>query len=477
MYREVVSLDDVFARKINIRGPIAVTKTSHPFSAMEYSRAKINVDDYGYLEEEYFVSGYSNVYDLNEKNNLVVKKENLPYETRILVRRPKNSADRKNIVVFDIMNASNCYDIEDQWRRSYLHIMERGYSYVGITSKPVNVLSLKNFDYERYQTLNWSNGEVSTSPSVIDKCHRIEGCEEGLVWDMLTSLGLFIQNEGKNLFTKEEKVYIYLTGQSQSGMYLNTYVNQFHHLLKVNGKSIFDGYLSLVSGGKQRALCQTHEKEEFMCLRDYVEREIDVPFITMNTEGDYLLFKPMGGLKQGINSDEPNNKRRYYDVAGAPHTDAASPLVPDNSEIVKTKCPKRILDGEYDYKLNDLPLDYTINGLLEKLHTWAKDGIAPLTVKPMLKDENGEIARDEYGNALGGIRTAYLEVPNAKYVGSIGLGETNGTMELFTEDVMNRLYGSKEEYIKRFEAYGKKQVSDGDITENDFKRMMNKVNS
>ena len=475
MYREVCSLEDVFNKKIDVKGPIEVTKTSHPFSAMEYSRAKIHVNDFGYLEEEYFVSGYSNVYDLNEENQLIVKKENLPYETRILVRRPKNASDRKNIVVFDIMNASNCYDIEDQWRRSYLHIMEQGYSYVGITSKPVNVLALKNFDYDRYHTLNWSSGEPSVSPSVIDKAHRIEGCEEGLVWDMLTSLGLFIRNEGKKLFTEEEKIYIYLTGQSQSGMYLNTYVNQFHHLLKVNGTSIFDGYLSLVSGGKQRALCQTNGKEEAMCLREYKEREIDTPFITMNTEGDYLLFKPMGGLKQGVNSEALSNKRRYYEVAGAPHTDAASPLVPDNSEIVKTKCPKRILDGEYDYTLNDFPLDYIINGLLEKLHRWAKDGIAPAIVEPMMKDENGEIARDEYGNALGGIRTAYLEVPKATYIGSIGLGQTNGTMELFAEDVMNRLYGSKEEYIKQFEAYGKKQVDDGDITENDFKRMMNKI--
>lgn len=474
MYRKVCSLEEVFHKKIEVKGPMEVTETSHPFSAMEYSRAKLDVNDFGYLEEEYFVSGYSNVYDLDEENQLIVKKENLPYETRILVRRPKNAADRKNIVVFDIMNASNCYDIEDQWRRSYLHIMEQGYSYVGITSKPVNVLALKNFDYDRYHTLNWSNGEPSLSPSAIDKVHRIEGCEEGLVWDMLTSLGLFIQKEGKKLFTEEENVYIYLTGQSQSGMYLNTYVNQFHHLLKVDGKSIFDGYLSLVSGGKQRSLCQTNGQEEFMCLRDYKEHEIDTPFITMNSEGDYLLFQPMGGLKQGYNSEKPNNKRRYYEVAGAPHTDAASPLVPDNSEIVKTKCPKRILDGEYNYTLNDFPLDYIINGLLEKLHTWAKDGIAPAIVEPIRKDENGEILRDDLGNALGGIRTAYLEVPKAKYIGSIGLGQTNGTMELFSEEQMNRLYGSREEYIKKFEAYAKKQLNDGDIVENDFKRMMSK---
>ena len=52
------------------------------------------------------------------------------------------------------------YDIEDLWHRIYLWCMEKGHAYVGITSKPVNVLSLKNFDYDRYGDLNWSNKQI-----------------------------------------------------------------------------------------------------------------------------------------------------------------------------------------------------------------------------------------------------------------------------------------------------------------------------
>ena len=468
-------VEKILMRDVNMHGPIEVSDKSHPFSSMDFSYSKVSLSDFGYIEEEYFMSGYSNVYDLNEKNQLFIKKYDIPYETRIIIRRPANKKDRKNRVFIDIMNASNCYDIEDQWRRSYLYFMENGYSYVGITSKPVNVLSLKNFDYERYKSLNWSNGEIAKSPSIPDKFHRIEGCEEGLIWDMITQLGGWIRGKGKALFTEDEKIYLYLTGQSQSGMYLNTYVNQFHKYLKFSGKPLFDGYLSTVSGGYQRALSQTTGEDVFMCIREYEENEIDVPFITLNSEGDNLLFKSMSkkGLKASKNFTLENNKRRYYEVAGAPHTNAASPLVPQNSEIEKTKCPPRILDGEYEYRLNDFPLDYIINGLLEKLHLWSSEGIEPKIVDEIEKDEHGEILRDEFKNAMGGIRTAFTEVPKATYVGSIGIGQTNGTMTFFDKDKINEIYGSFDDYLKKFTEVATLQLKEKDITESDYNRMIN----
>ena len=470
-------LAHVMERPVRITGPVDQPAGSHPFSAMKFSRSHIRPEDWGYLEEEYFFEGQSGTYDLDKEEKLVLAGPPVPFCTRILVRRPAKRKQQRPRVFLDILNASNGYDIEDQWRRSWRYIMENGFSYVGITAKPVNVLALKYFNWERYKALDWSGGERAALPAVPDSLQRIEGCEEGMIWDMLTELGAWIKGDGRELFASGgEKLYLYLTGQSQSGMYLNTYVYQFHPLLSGREEPVFDGYLSLVSGGLQRSLRQTKGEDTFMCIRPYPEHAVDVPFISLNSEGDYGLFSAMGmpGLKRGTNGTGEGDKRRYYEAAGAPHTDAASPLVPENGEIEKCKCPRRILDGEYTYRLNDFPLDYLVNGMLEKLHRWAAYQEAPKEISPLVLDGEGVPKRDVFGNALGGIRTAFLEVPKASYAGSRGPGETNGTMRFFTQEEMRALYGEtwRETYKNRFEEVARGQLKAGDIVETDLLRML-----
>lgn len=453
---------------MKIIGPIEVTENSHPFSSMKFSREIIHLEDYNFIEEEYFIEDRANVYDL--KNNQVeIFKEDLPFTTRILVRRPKNSKDFTGILYVDIMNASNGYDIEDLWRRSYLHIMENNHAYVGITTKPINVLALKNFDYERYKSLNWSNGEIINAPATIDPLTAsIEGTEEGLVWDILLKTGLALK---RGDLPQIKADYIYLTGQSQSGIYLNTFVNYMHNYYKKNNLEIpFDGYLSLASGGLGRALRQIKDSKVPMSIKECREEEIDRPVITFNAEGDYKLFESMGSeFKKTRNENTDKNKRRYYEMAGAPHTNAASPLVPKNEEIVKTKCPARLLDSDYDYRLNDLPFDFYINSILDFLHDWAKNGNEPPIIEP-LKREKGKFVKDKYGNTLGGIRSPFLEVPKAKYLANAEDNLTNGIMEFFPEEKIKEIYGSFENYIEKFEKYALNQVKEKMLTKNDAER-------
>lgn len=85
-----VMIKESFANIPSIEGPIKVTEKSHPFCAMEYSRTPLKLEEYGYLEEEYFLTGHANIYDTDETDEVVVFKQNLPYKTRILVRRPQD---------------------------------------------------------------------------------------------------------------------------------------------------------------------------------------------------------------------------------------------------------------------------------------------------------------------------------------------------------------------------------------------------
>ena len=52
-----------------VEGPIPVTETSYPFCAMKHSRVPLDVADYHYIEEEYFISGHANVYDTDQNDD------------------------------------------------------------------------------------------------------------------------------------------------------------------------------------------------------------------------------------------------------------------------------------------------------------------------------------------------------------------------------------------------------------------------
>lgn len=458
---------------MKIIGPIESNDKSHMFSANKFVRKPLDLEKYGFVEEEYFIENTANVYDLVD-GKVVVYKKDLAYRTRIIVRRPKK--DFSNRCYVDIMNASNGYDIEDLWRRYYQNVLENKHTYVGITTKPINVQSLKNFDFDRYKSLNWSNGEVVNMPSVNNPdIDQIEGCEEGLVWDIIRDVGL-ICKENLDGFLGHKPEYIYLSGQSQSGIYINTYINYMHNFYKENNiKNLYDGYFSLASGGLTRALRQI-PNDKMMSVRPNKEDKIDVPVITVNTECDYNLFLVMDdtGLAKSSNSDDPNNLRRYYEISSAAHTDAASPLVPENSEIEKTKNPRRKLDGEYDFTLNNIPVEYHVNALFDRMHEWASEKKTPPIVEDLKRDKNG-FKRDEFGHALGGIRSPFIEVPVAYYKASVGVGETNGQMEYFSKEKLKEIYETKENYLDKFKSCVENQIKIGLLTKKDGNRAINRA--
>lgn len=464
-----------------VEGPIETTESSHPFSSMAYCREPLDLATYGYTEEEYFLSGTANVYE-EAGESIQIKAAKLPYKNRIFIRKPINSENFSGRVFIDIYNASNGYDIEDVWRRSYRYYMENGDIYIGITSKPINVLSLKNFDYKRYHELNWASEEPAAQPATVNENMSIPGTEEGLFWDMLSQLGSLVRSN-KAPFLEDYSVdYLYLTGQSQSGMYLNTYVYYFHPFLKDEDKPLFDGYLNVVGAGVMRSLNQEENENQPFAARPQKVREMDVPFIILSSQGDIELFKVFNPSGAALNDPgNPENKIRHYEVASSPHTDPVSPLIPNNEEIKKTKNPPKILDGEYHYTVNDLQLSYYVNSSLEFLHEWAAKGIAPPAGRLLEKKEDGEVVTDQHGNGLGGVRSPYADVPAATYFANAKaekdqinqqVGNVNGSMEFFSKDKMKALYGDREGYLNRFKKAVEKQVAEKWLLPSDGKRMV-----
>jgi hypothetical protein len=460
-------------------GPIPVTPVSHPFCAMRYSRMPMEPDDFKYEELEFFLKGKANIYGADEKDYPYIKKTGIPYKNRIVLRRPRDMDVFSGRVYVDILNATQGYDIEDLWHRNYYWCMENGHGYVGITSKPICVMSLKNYDWERYQSLDWSNGEKTPQPAVLRHA-SIPGTEEGLFWDMLGQLASLLRSKNThNGFMGHPADYLYLTGQSQSGAYLNTYIHYFDPFLTdSSGNKLFDGYMNIVGAQIRRRICQDEPIEPLRFYNGAI-RPTPTPLISITSEGDVSLFKEYFQadiLKNPItNSDTEDSKRRHYDIAGTPHTDICCPLLSSFEELKKTQRPVSDYSGNELSDLNDIPTEFYIVGLLEKLHLWAARGIPPATAEPFRQSpESSELLRDEHGNVLGGLRSPFLDVPIATYTGSNPKDPEgiSGKITYFSAQKVEQLYGSFDAYLEKFTKYTQMHIDEGWVTEKDGKKMI-----
>jgi hypothetical protein len=100
---------------------------------------------------------------------------------------------------------------------------------------------------------------------------------------------------------------------------------------------------------------------------------------------------------------------------------------------------------------------YVAQTALNKLHAWVVDGLAPPTADllQLASSDQSQLARDADGNALGGIRTPWSDVPTAC---SSGIGEPGtfsylfGTSVPFDQKKLTALYPDGEsQYLVMFE--------------------------
>ena len=93
----------------------------------------------------------------------------------------------------------------------------------------------------------------------------------------------------------------------------------------------------------------------------------------------------------------------------------------------------------------------------------------PIAVDQDSKNDGSHLALDEHGNAKGGIRNVWVDVPIATY-GVFGKGKTPqqdrlcqlaGTKVLLADDVMRKLHKGSADYVARVDQRLKQLVSEG----------------
>lgn len=425
------------------------TDDSHLFMS-----AKVNagLDRYHYLEEEYFFTGTANVYGKGETGDMTIVAPEAPYTNRFVVRRPADPAAASGRVVVEIVNSSSYMDIDRSWVLTCEQLMRNGDIYVGVTSKPITMKTLRKFDPQRYAPLNWGNPRKCLLPA--EALGNFEGAsrpetEDGLFWDMLTDLGLACR--GKNCFLGGAPVKrVYLMGWSQSGGYMVAYTNWFARKRYEAGLTpVFDGMFSM---GPGPSVTPALNQEESMRI-DQGEATVqfsNVPYYTVHTESENA---GLGTCQTRIpDSDDPQLLYRITEIAGATHDSVFS-----MDDYYRDRTDQRstsvfLTYPGYEPNPNNFPYQLAYHAGLMHLYDWVEQGVTPPKNDPIPVRADLENETDENGNARGGWRLPEIELPVCTYKRTAtplkpGFSTLLYGCELpFSAEKLRRLYGSLANY-------------------------------
>lgn len=400
-----------------------------------YSASAIELENHGYLEEEYFIKGVANRYRKPKKQNGTIIDGGHPYQTRFIVRRPKEASHFNGIVMVEWINVTAGPDKDINWWMSGDHFMRKGYAYIGVSAQQMGINTMKDWSPERYKNLDVSNNG------------KIE--KDDLSFDVFAAVGMTIRQLGKG--SKEEtidflgglrpKLFI-ATGHSQSANRLATYVNSIHPL-----HPIYDGFMIHGGGGSIRT-------------------DLEVKVFKVLAESDMIW---QAKIRQ------PNsNTFHQWEVAGSSHVDLHFELQYGKVRNIRAGKPnQKVIPRKQECDLpaySRVPFMDVLNAAYEHLVNWVQDNQAPPTAGPLVVLQtapNLELARDDYGNVLGGIRLATHAVPTAKNTGmnpgANWFCRLYGSHEPFDEQTIKQLYPTHDAYVNAVENVVAQNLRDGFI--------------
>lgn len=438
------------------------TKDSHPFAR---AAIKCCFDQRAYVEEEYFFYGTSNVYAENDDLSASVIVADAPYINRLLVRRPKDRRNASGRVVIESLNATTTMDIDRVWMLTKEELMRNGDVYIGFSSKPAVLKLLKKFDHARYCELAWTNPRAELPvPTKNIVASRFMGeleqhSEYGLLWDMITDLATSVRNSSLPLDGIKVK-YVYLTGWSQSSWITFRYAVTF-----AKRTNAFDGYMAAGGGCYKWMLTPLNQYEP--SKRDSEDPfepcplSCDVPFIAVQTECENCQFAfrdyptlIMGSMPVAkLDSDEPGNLYRIYDIPGSTHDNKYNMVdYYENDEDVHKVGFIPGYSGLQPYP-SDYPYEFAFDAIMHQLYQWAEQRIPAIKVPRIQVDCCLRNVRDGGGNAVGGWRLPFVDVPYATYLPEAdpikrGAGSTKlfGCRIPYSAEKLSTLYGTLAHY-------------------------------
>jgi hypothetical protein len=369
---------------------------------------------HGYTESEYFYGGTATSYAGEHKADGVWdarEDAEAEFRSRMIVRRPQDPARFSGTVVVEWFGVSIGSDTDPSWGYSAEEIMREGHAWVGVSAQQTGVRALADGDAPRYGSLDHPGDKFS--------------------FDIFTQAGhALTHHDGPAALADLEPQTLIAIGHSQSAAFLTAYTAGVQPLVEA-----FDGFL--VHAPAQPAPIRT---------------DLDAPTLVFVTETELTRF----GFAAARQPD--SDSVRTWEVAGAAHADAW--LLNEVGGGYGSSCGR----------LNEGPHHQTLRAALHHLVAWATTGEAPPAGAPieLATERPPVIERDEQGNARGGIRTPFVDVPTSALSGdpvpgSPPLCQAFGSTTPFDAATLTRLYPDHNSYVEAFTASTEAAVAAGFI--------------
>ena len=222
---------------------------------------------------------------------------------------------------------------------------------------------------------------------------------------------------------------------------------------------------------------------------DPISSDVDVPVLIFQTEGDMLAmdYAP---------ARQPDTDHiRTWELAGSAHVGRGRPLDATIAAGVRARDTQFAAPpGNPACQANPFPSWQVADSAWDHLRAWVAGGAAPPT-SPRIQftrpatfapipsgDSNSLIARDEMGNALGGIRTPAIDAPVGSYYGTSTcnpgtLGFLAGLYVPFDAATLARLYPTHEAYVTKVTASANHAVAEGFVLQEDAQTLIDEANA
>ncbi len=456
---------------VTVSGPIV----GHP-----YPSADFDISGQGYTEKEYFLSGSAHSYG--------AARPDAPYTTRMIVYRPLDATQFSGNVVVEWNNVSSFNDapVDLQW--VHQQVIDEGDAYVAVSvqqagicgpgqgrlpapgfgSMPCIPTSLAGHDPARYGRLDlpgddYSSGIFSQAAASLRNRNGADPLE-GLIPNTVLAIGV-----------------------SQSALALDDYIKSGAD----DSARVFDGFL--IDADSQATLPSSYR----------------VPTLHLWSED---------AARPGVDESKANHVS--WQIAGAPHVDRWANSFSDSTgtrgnatPVTAPEIPSVDNLGNYGQEGptgavpciggSEFPRRYAVDAALAALQVWVHSGIEPprapaleftgiaesVQGAPTLPDIAGlpldgvnaaallvspvAIARDAYGNALGGLRLPVVTVPVAGYVGSACV--LLGTSTPLPANVLHELYPTHSVYVDKLLVDTRKAVQDRFMTAADGRDLIERA--
>lgn len=410
----------------------------------------------GYAEAEYFLEGSATRYRPVPGTELgpdglwqAEPAGEALFKTRFLVYHPIDPGRFNGTVIVTWNNVTAGHDL---FGADSLELFEGGFALVCATTQKAGIEGLEPvrqglaaWDPQRYGTLSHPGDDYS--------------------FDVFTQVGQAVgadrDRSGIDPMSGLDVKRVVAQGASQSAGRLGAYVNAIAPLTQA-----FDGYILTIYFGRGTQLevgdtvvnintpARGRSASRRLKGENLLRDDLGVPVFVVNSELEAIA---------GYEVRQPDtDTMRTWETAGTCHVSqqarAARQVLIDRDQLVS----RPIEPG-----INAIPMNPVYDAAFYHMHRWLAEGAAPPSQPRIEFDANGEVARDEHGIAIGGIRLPQADVPLAQN-SAIPVTEDiyavlGGSSRPFGKDKVQALHGDRDAFLRAFQQAADRSLAAGVI--------------